>query len=82
MSVLKIEAQIHIFQMDSNSERRWDDSILLKEETDASYMSKKEAVVKRERIKEYSFNHRVSPSFLFYMIMFLFLAIGSPKKLL
>jgi len=46
--------------MDSNSERRWDDSILLKEEVDASCMSKKEAVVKRERVKEYSFNHRVS----------------------
>jgi len=46
--------------MDSNSERRWDDSMLLKEEVDASCMSKKEAVVKRERVKEYSFNHRVS----------------------
>lgn len=49
-----------IIRMDSNSERRWDYSILLKEETDASYMSKKEAEVKRERMKEYSFNHRRS----------------------
>ncbi|WVY99749.1 hypothetical protein V8G54_025819 [Vigna mungo] len=49
-----------IIRMDSNSERRWDDSILLKEEVDGSCMGKKEAVVKRERVKEYSFNHRKS----------------------
>ncbi|TKY49642.1 IQ-DOMAIN 14 [Spatholobus suberectus] len=49
-----------IIRMDSNSERRWDDSILLKEEVDASCISKKEAVLKRERVKEYSFNHRRS----------------------
>ncbi|KAG5049478.1 hypothetical protein JHK85_010581 [Glycine max] len=47
-------------QMDSNSERRWDDSILLKEEVKASCISKKEAVLKREKVKEYSFNHRRS----------------------
>ncbi|KAF7836122.1 protein IQ-DOMAIN 14-like [Senna tora] len=49
-----------IIRMDSNSERRWDDRILLKEETNASHMSKKEAALKRERIKGYSFNHRRS----------------------
>ncbi|XP_027356136.1 protein IQ-DOMAIN 14-like isoform X2 [Abrus precatorius] len=49
-----------IIRMDSNSERKWDDSTLLKEEADASCMSKKEAVLKRERIKEYSFSHRRS----------------------
>nr|KYP36709.1 Protein IQ-DOMAIN 14 [Cajanus cajan] len=49
-----------IIRMDSNSERRWDDSILLKEEVDASCISKKEALVKREKVKEYSFNHRRS----------------------
>lgn len=46
--------------MDSNSERKWDDSTLLKEEVDASCMIKKEGIIKRERIKEYTFNHRVS----------------------
>ncbi|KHN13712.1 protein IQ-DOMAIN 14-like [Glycine soja] len=49
-----------IIRMDSNSERTWDDSILLKEEVDASCVSKKEAVLKREKVKEYSFNHRRS----------------------
>ncbi|KAK7325359.1 hypothetical protein VNO77_29521 [Canavalia gladiata] len=49
-----------IIRMDSNSERRWDDSILLKEEVDVSCISNKEAALKRERIKEYSFNHRRS----------------------
>ena len=48
-----------IFQMDSNSEKRWDDSILLKEEVETTCMSKKEALLRRERIKQYSFNHRV-----------------------
>lgn len=46
--------------MDSNSQRRWDDSILSKEDADAFYLSKKEAMVKRERIKDYSFSHRVN----------------------
>ncbi|KAL5080353.1 hypothetical protein RYX36_008774 [Vicia faba] len=49
-----------IIRMDSNSERKWDDSTLLKEEVDACCMIKKEGIIKRERIKEYTFNHRVS----------------------
>ncbi|XP_015952906.1 protein IQ-DOMAIN 11 [Arachis duranensis] len=49
-----------IIRMDSNSERKWSDITLLKEEVDASCIIKKEAVHKRERIKEYSFNHRRS----------------------
>lgn len=49
-----------IIRMDSNSQRRWDDSILSKEDADALYLSKKEAMVKRERIKDYSFTHRKS----------------------
>ncbi|KAK8612358.1 hypothetical protein V6N13_092474 [Hibiscus sabdariffa] len=40
--------------VDINSQRRWDDSILTKEEADAMVLSKKEAAIKRERIKEYS----------------------------
>jgi len=46
--------------MDSNSQRRWVDSILSKEEAEALYLSKKEAMIKRERIKDYSFSHRVN----------------------
>ncbi|XP_061352559.1 protein IQ-DOMAIN 11-like [Gastrolobium bilobum] len=49
-----------IIRMDSNSERKWGDSTILTEEVDASCMSKKDTVLKRERIKEYSFNHRRS----------------------
>ncbi|KAL5065849.1 hypothetical protein RYX36_027586 [Vicia faba] len=49
-----------IIRMDSNSERKWDDSTLLKEEVDACCMIKKEGIIKRERIKEYTFNHRRS----------------------
>ncbi|KAK8484778.1 hypothetical protein V6N11_048073 [Hibiscus sabdariffa] len=43
-----------IIKVDINSQRRWDDSILTKEEADAMVLSKKEAAIKRERIKEYS----------------------------
>ncbi|KAH7519280.1 hypothetical protein FEM48_Zijuj08G0019300 [Ziziphus jujuba var. spinosa] len=42
------------------SQRRWDDSLLSKEEADASFLSKKEALIKRERIKEYWYSHRKS----------------------
>ncbi|KAK7258195.1 hypothetical protein RIF29_32711 [Crotalaria pallida] len=49
-----------IIRMDSNSERKWDDSTLLKEDAEAYCINKKEATLKRERIKEYSFNHRRS----------------------
>ncbi|KAL2329303.1 hypothetical protein Fmac_022730 [Flemingia macrophylla] len=48
-----------IIRMDSNSERR-DESTLLMEEVDTSFISKKEIDIKKERIKAYSFNHRRS----------------------
>ncbi|KAM0048091.1 putative IQ motif, EF-hand binding protein [Helianthus debilis subsp. tardiflorus] len=47
-------------KMDMNSQRRWDGSILTKEEEEAMWCSKREAALKRERIKEYAFNHRMS----------------------
>ncbi|KAJ0444620.1 putative IQ motif, EF-hand binding protein [Helianthus annuus] len=47
-------------KMDMNSQRRWDGSILTKEEEEAMWCSKREAALKRERIKEYAFNHRVN----------------------
>ncbi|XP_021609693.2 protein IQ-DOMAIN 11 isoform X2 [Manihot esculenta] len=49
-----------IIRVDTNSQKRWDGSILTKEEVDTLFLSKKEAAVKRERIKEYAFNHRNS----------------------
>ncbi|XP_047166596.1 protein IQ-DOMAIN 11-like [Vigna umbellata] len=49
-----------IIRMDSNSERKCDESTPSKEELDSSCISMKETVLKRERIKEYSFNHRRS----------------------
>ena len=53
-------AKCYDLQIDTNNQRRWDDSVLSKEEADALFMSKKEAINKRERIKEYWFSHRVS----------------------
>ncbi|GAA0174896.1 hypothetical protein LIER_28184 [Lithospermum erythrorhizon] len=47
-------------KIDVNSQRRWDDSLLSKEEEDAHFMSKREAEMKRERIREYWLNHRRS----------------------
>ncbi|KAG6601945.1 Protein IQ-DOMAIN 14, partial [Cucurbita argyrosperma subsp. sororia] len=48
-----------IIKLDSNGQR-WDDSLLSKEESDAVFLSKKEAVIRRERVKEYLFAHRRS----------------------
>lgn len=47
-------------KIDMNSQKRWDASILTKEEEDAMLCSKREAAMKRERIKEYAYNHRMS----------------------
>ncbi|KAI3818457.1 hypothetical protein L1987_12264 [Smallanthus sonchifolius] len=47
-------------KIDMNSQKRWDGSILTKEEEDAMLCSKREAAMKRERIKEYALNHRMS----------------------
>ncbi|GKA53540.1 protein IQ-DOMAIN 14 [Tanacetum coccineum] len=47
-------------KIDMNSQKRWDDSILTKEEENALLCSKREAAMKRERIKEYAYNHRMS----------------------
>ncbi|KAM7263527.1 hypothetical protein ACFE04_001210 [Oxalis oulophora] len=49
-----------IIKMDVESQRRWDDSVMTKETADALYLSKKEAMLKRERIREYWFSHRNS----------------------
>ncbi|KAJ4828667.1 hypothetical protein Tsubulata_049664 [Turnera subulata] len=49
-----------LLKMDMMSQKRWDSSILTKEEADALFQSKKEAAIKRERIREYSFTHRNS----------------------
>ncbi|KAK9912954.1 hypothetical protein M0R45_036786 [Rubus argutus] len=49
-----------IIRMDSNSQRRWDDRLVSKEEAEALFLSKKEAMIKRERIKEYWYSHRKS----------------------
>ncbi|KAL4018498.1 hypothetical protein IC575_022096 [Cucumis melo] len=48
-----------IIKLDSN-DQRWDDSLLSKEEADAVFLSRKEAVIRRERVKEYLFAHRRS----------------------
>ncbi|XP_076945989.1 protein IQ-DOMAIN 11-like [Bidens hawaiensis] len=47
-------------KIDMNSQRRWDGSILTREEEEAMLCSKREAALKRERIKEYAFSHRMS----------------------
>ncbi|KAK4757950.1 hypothetical protein SAY87_019251 [Trapa incisa] len=47
-------------KVERSNPRRWDDSLLSKDREDALVLSKKEAAMKRERIKEYSFHHRRS----------------------
>ncbi|KAL1207043.1 Protein IQ-DOMAIN 11 [Cardamine amara subsp. amara] len=50
----------NILKVDTNDQKRWDDSLLTKEEAEAVVMSKKEAALRRERIKEYAVTHRKS----------------------
>ncbi|CAL5380068.1 unnamed protein product [Camellia sinensis] len=50
----------NLIKIDSNSQRRWDDSILSKDEANGMFLSKREAAIKRERIKEYSLSQRES----------------------
>ncbi|KAL9810205.1 putative IQ motif, EF-hand binding, P-loop containing nucleoside triphosphate hydrolase [Arabidopsis thaliana] len=50
----------NILKVDTNGQKRWDDSLLTKEEKEAVVMSKKEASLRRERIKEYAVTHRKS----------------------
>ncbi|KAL3832861.1 hypothetical protein ACJIZ3_007597 [Penstemon smallii] len=47
-------------KVDLNSQKRWNDSTLTKEESKSIHLSKKEASIKRERIREYYLNHRRS----------------------
>uniref|UniRef100_A0A5B6ZII4 DUF4005 domain-containing protein n=2 Tax=Davidia involucrata TaxID=16924 RepID=A0A5B6ZII4_DAVIN len=47
-------------KINSNIQRRWDDSVLSEEEANALFLSKREALIKRERIKEYALSHRRS----------------------
>ncbi|KAJ4908436.1 IQ-domain 11 [Raphanus sativus] len=50
----------NILKVDTNGQKRWDDSLLTKEEAKAVVMSKREAALRRERIKEYAVTHRKS----------------------
>ncbi|KAG2334177.1 hypothetical protein Bca4012_016430 [Brassica carinata] len=50
----------NILKVETNGQKRWDDSLLTKEEARAVVMSKKEAALRRERIKEYAVTHRKS----------------------
>ncbi|XP_071723775.1 protein IQ-DOMAIN 11-like [Rutidosis leptorrhynchoides] len=51
--------QEKIIMIDVNSQR-WDDSIFTKEMADSVFLSKKEALIKRDRIREYWSSHRNS----------------------
>ncbi|KAM3691005.1 hypothetical protein ACJW30_09G162900 [Castanea mollissima] len=45
-------------KLEGSSERNWDHSILSKEDMEAIWLRKQEAIIKRERMKKYSFSHR------------------------
>ncbi|KAG8391165.1 hypothetical protein BUALT_Bualt01G0159400 [Buddleja alternifolia] len=47
-------------KVDINSQKRWDDSTLTKEELKALSLTKRDASIRRERIKEYYLSHRRS----------------------
>lgn len=45
-------------KIESDRDRRWDDSLLSKNDAKTLLVSKREAAIKRERIKEYALSHR------------------------
>lgn len=45
-------------KLECKSGRRWTDSVFTKEEIESIYLKKQEAVIRRERMKQYSFSHR------------------------
>lgn len=47
-------------KIDLNSQKRWDNRFLSKEEANRMFSSKREAAIKRERIREYWLSHRRS----------------------
>ncbi|CAN4080627.1 unnamed protein product [Withania somnifera] len=47
-------------KIDLNSQKRWDNRFLSKEEANKMFSSKREAAIKRERIREYWLSHRRS----------------------
>ncbi|CAN7121267.1 unnamed protein product [Brassica rapa subsp. narinosa] len=59
-NILNASNLILYLSVDTNGHKRWDYSLLTKENAKAVVMSKKEAVLRRERIKEYAVTHRKS----------------------
>ncbi|XP_059462817.1 protein IQ-DOMAIN 12-like [Corylus avellana] len=57
-------------KLECSSQRSWDRSTLLKEDMEAIWLRKQEAIIKRERIKKYSFSHRVTKFTTFYQLNF------------
>ncbi|RAL53844.1 hypothetical protein DM860_004315 [Cuscuta australis] len=54
------EKQYQDIKIDMNSHRGWDNRILSKEEANAMFLSKMDAAIKRERIREYWLTHKRS----------------------
>ncbi|CAH9122952.1 unnamed protein product [Cuscuta epithymum] len=54
------EHQCHDIKIDVNSNKRWDNRIFSKEEANAMFLSRMDAAIKRDRIKEYWLTHRRS----------------------
>ncbi|GMY19058.1 protein IQ-DOMAIN 14-like [Fagus crenata] len=52
------ELEENELKIECSSERSWDTSVLSKEDIEAIWLRKQEAIIKRERMKKYSFSHR------------------------
>lgn len=47
------------WQLQCKTQRAWDLSLISKEDMEALCLQKQEAMAKRERMKQYSFSHKV-----------------------
>lgn len=59
-SIITFVQDFVIEQLKGSGKRSWDHSMLLKEDMEAIWLRKQDAIVKRERMKKYSSSHRVT----------------------
>jgi len=55
-----------IEQRECKSQREWTDTLCSKEKFESVYVKRQEAVIRRERMKQYSFSHRVNFTYARY----------------
>lgn len=54
---------IHLLQTGCSISKNWEDSMMSKEDREVSWLQRQDAIARRDRMKKYSFSHRVTSHF-------------------